>query len=349
MPQLHTSPVKCGVIGYGGAFNMGRQHLQEMKRAGMVPTAVAEIDPARLAVATTDFPGIQTYATVAEMLDRSDVELLAIITPHNTHAPLSIQCLDAGRHVVVEKPFAITTDECDAMIAAAERRGLLVSTYHNRHWDGWILRAVDQIVGQRKIGAVYRIALQMGGRSMPRDWWRSDREISGGILYDWGVHLLEYALQLLPGRKLVEVSGHAKHGYWVSKAKADAPWRLNPNEDEAALTARFDDGVWLTLNMTSLDMRHRPNFVEVVGTEGYYGLNWSGWEHAYRRDDETNVTETGKHPESQGHLLYQNVADHLMRGERLVITPQWARRMIHVIDLGVQSAKAGRALQAKYE
>ena len=113
--------ITCGVIGYGGAFNMGRAHLNEMKKAGMTPTAVCEIDPERLKVATQDFPGIETYSTAAEMLKKSKVQLLAIITPHNTHAKLALQCLKAGRHVVCEKPLAITTAECDAMIAAAKK------------------------------------------------------------------------------------------------------------------------------------------------------------------------------------------------------------------------------------
>ena len=137
--------IKVGVIGYGGAFNMGRAHLNEMKQAGMVPTAVAEIDEKRLAVATQDFPGIETYTSVSAMLRKSKVDLLAIITPHNTHAKLALQCLNAGRHVVCEKPLAITTAECDAMIAAAKKKGVVLSTYHNRHWDGLILGAMEHI------------------------------------------------------------------------------------------------------------------------------------------------------------------------------------------------------------
>ena len=77
--------VKVGTVGYGGAFNMGRQHLNEMKRAGMTPAAVAEIDPERLDVARTDFPGIETYGSLAEMLEKSGVNLVVITTPHNTH------------------------------------------------------------------------------------------------------------------------------------------------------------------------------------------------------------------------------------------------------------------------
>src|ERR1700688_4319663 len=89
--------IKVGVVGYGGAFNMGKAHLTQMQSAGMTPVAVVEIDPSRLEVATSDFPGIGTFASVPEMLRKSDVILVTLITPHNTHAPLALQCLKAGR------------------------------------------------------------------------------------------------------------------------------------------------------------------------------------------------------------------------------------------------------------
>src|SRR5688500_2553514 len=98
--------IKVGTIGYGGAFNMGREHLQGLLRnEGFVARAVCDLDPARLAVAEEEFPGIQTYTDVDEMLAKSDVELLVIILPHNTHHSISLKCLKAGRHVIVEKPF----------------------------------------------------------------------------------------------------------------------------------------------------------------------------------------------------------------------------------------------------
>ncbi len=105
--------IKVGVIGYGGAFSMGKLHLEQMAAEGMVPTAVCDVDAGRLPQAEEDFPGIETYDSVAKMLRRSPVDLVTVITPHNTHAKLVLQCLRAGRHVVVEKPFAITTAECD--------------------------------------------------------------------------------------------------------------------------------------------------------------------------------------------------------------------------------------------
>ena len=169
-----ASEIKVGCIGYGGAFNMGRAHLNEMAKAGMTPVAVSELDPERLKVAAKEFPGIQTFTDVGAMLRQSDVNLLAIITPHNTHADLAIQCLRAGRHVVCEKPLAITTAECDAMVREARKRKLVLSTYHNRHWDGHILEAVRRIRGKdRPLGDLVRVECRMGGWGKPGDWWLS--------------------------------------------------------------------------------------------------------------------------------------------------------------------------------
>lgn len=334
--------IKVGVIGYGGAFNMGRAHLKEMEAAGMTPVAVAEVDPSRLAVATQDYPGIQTYGSVTAMLKKSDVNLVTIITPHNTHASLALQCLKTGRHVVCEKPLAITTKECDTMIAEAKKKKLVLSTYHNRHWDGWILRAVEQIRKKKVIGDVYRVEAHMGGYSKPGDWWRGSRSISGGILYDWGVHLLEYTLQLIDS-EITEVSGHAKTGFWAPQTK----WKKDCVEDEGFATVRFKNGAWATLTITHSDSNPKPGMLEITGTKGTYLIDWNEYV-LIRHVDGVKIRESGKHYENQSHLFYKNIANHLTKGTPLIITPEWSRRPIHILDLAVQSAKQGKTLKARY-
>jgi predicted dehydrogenase len=334
--------IKVGCIGYGGAFNMGKAHLNEMAKAGMKPTAVAEIDASRLEVATKDFPGIQTYTSVAEMLKKSDVNLLAIITPHNTHAKLALQCLKAGRHVVCEKPLAISTAECDAMINEARKRKLVISTYHNRHWDGHILEAVKRIK-TGALGDLVRVECRMGGWGKPGDWWRSSVSISGGILYDWGVHLLEYALQIIDD-DMVEVSGYSHRGFWSAQTK----WGKDGIEDEASAIVRFKKGCMLNLRISSIESNGKPGVVEFVGTKGSYVMDFGGFDLITHAASGETVVTKGKNPQGEGWKLYQNVADHLVKGTPLVITGEWARRPIHIIDLANQSAKLGRALRAKY-
>ena len=343
MKTYKKSPdIKVGVIGYGGAFNMGRQHLKEMQAAGMTPVAVAEVDPSRLAVAETDFPGIETYSSVSAMLKGSPVDMVVIITPHNTHAPLAIECLNAGRHVVCEKPLAITTAEVDAMIKAAKKSGVMLSTYHNRHWDGRIRQAVELIKTRKVIGDVFRIECHMGGYSKPGDWWRTSRTISGGVLYDWGVHLLEYSLQLIDA-PVGEVSGFAHEGFWAPHTK----WKADANEDEGFLVVRFKGPQWLTLSITHLDSKPKEGWLEVTGTKGtlvFDGEHTTTYQHLKGR----TVTTRYKNPHDEGFRYYENVAAFLTKKAPLVITAEWSRRPIHILDLAARSAKTGKALPAKY-
>jgi predicted dehydrogenase len=275
------------------------------------------------------------------------VDLVTLITPHNTHAALALQCLNAGKHVVCEKPMAITTAECDAMIAAAKRNKVMLSTYHNRHWDGSILNAMKHLKSGA-IGDVVRVEVHMGSWGQPGDWWRSSKTISGGILYDWGVHLLEYTLQIVDS-DIVEVSGYTKSGVWAPRTA----WKKDTIEDEGFIVVRYGSGAWSTLLMTDLDVAPRKGWVHVTGTKGSFEfVDGQGWTltvpGAGAHGRGTMVATTGRNPESEWPRYYANVAAHLMRGEKLVISAEWARRPIHIIDLAYESAAKGAAQKARY-
>jgi len=337
----YTSPeqIKTGVVGYGGAFEMGKRHLLEMQSNGMTPTAVAELDADRLAVAETDFPGIETYSTVESMLAESDVNFITVITPHNTHAPIALQCLEAGRHVCCEKPLALTTGECESMMAAAKPRDLLLTTYHNRHWDGCILKAMQDIREDGIIGEICRIDAQMGSYTCPDDWWRSSRSISGGILYDWGAHFTEYALQLMDD-ELVEVTGYSTHGHWATQT----PWKDDTIEDEAMAMVRFKRGGIYMLRISHLESHPHPYFIKVTGTLGCYEFSPHDKYRITTQEGGEVVVREGDEPEGEGWRFYKNVTNHLVNDEPLVITGEWATRVIHVLDLACDSAAKGRAL-----
>ena len=275
------------------------------------------------------------------MLKQSEVNLLAIITPHNTHAPLALQCLKAGRHVVCEKPMAITTAECDAMIAAAKKNKVVLSTYHNRHWDGIILGAMQHI-RKGAIGDIVRVDAAMAGWGKPGDWWRTSKKMSGGIVYDWGVHILEYTLQIVRS-EIVEVNGFMWSGIWAPFTK----WKKDTFEDDALITVRYASGAWSTLAMSNIESRGNPHFIKVTGTKGTLVMNWNASEIVTHQNGKT-ISTSIPNPHGEGWKLYQNIADHMTKGTKLVITAEWARRPIHILDLANQSSKLGKALKARY-
>ena len=323
---------RVGVIGYGGAFNMGQLHLTSMaKNEGVEVAAVCELDPERRQVAEEDFPGIKTYGRVGTMLRSANLDLVTVITPHNTHAKLAVQCLDAGVHVVCEKPLAITSAEVKRMQAAAKKNKALISTFHNRRWDGDFVVLRDLILKEQIIGPVFRIEAGFYGYGEQGTWWRSNRKISGGAIYDWGAHFTDWILNIVP-EKIASVSGY--------QVKNPA-WKKYDNEDHSEYTLRFQSGCTVTLTMSNLSMSPRPRW-RVLGTQGM--IEDVGGKYLVKtmingRQMSTEVPFA----ESNWDAYYENVFAHLQGRADLVITPESAGRVIGVLEAANISAARGSA------
>ena len=131
---LPDKTIRCGLLGYGPSFGMGKGHAEWIASTpGMQTVAMCDASPARVEAAKKELPGLKGYFTQLEdMLAMKDLDLVVNILPHNLHAPTTIKCLEAGKHVVLEKPFCITADEANAMINLARKKGLMLSLFHNR-------------------------------------------------------------------------------------------------------------------------------------------------------------------------------------------------------------------------
>ena len=322
--------IRCGVVGYGGAFNMGRLHLTSMqKNKRMEVAAVCELDPTRRAVANDDFPGIKTYGSVGNMLRGTELDLVTIITPHNTHAKLAVQCLNAGVNVVCEKPLAITSAEVKQMLTAAKKKKVMISTFHNRRWDGDFVVLRDLIRKEKIIGRVFRIEAGFFGYGEQGTWWRSNKEVSGGAIYDWGAHFTDWILNI------VTDSVDWVSGYQVKNNE----WSKYDNEDHSEYTVQFKGGCTATLTMSNLSMSSRPRW-RILGEKG--SIEDVGGKYLVNtivngRQMSTEVPFA----ESNWDAYYENVYKHLMGRAKLVITPESAGRVIGVLEAANISAARG--------
>jgi predicted dehydrogenase/type 1 glutamine amidotransferase len=328
-----TKTVKVGVIGYGGAFNMGKLHAQSCERARMKPVAVCDVDPKRTATAKTELgEHIQTFTEVKDMLDKTDVEMCIVITPHNTHAPLSIQCLEAGRHVVTEKPYTITVDEATRVIETARRVKKVATVFHNRRWDGDYM-TIKRIIDSGAIGEVFHIECFMGGYGeIKPDWWRSYKEVSGGAFHDWGAHFCDWVLNLMP-YKIESIAGDFSKRMWHQVSI----------EDHTHAHVRFEGGRTASIEQSSIAAIGKARF-RILGTLG--GIEQKGWDAkdgirvvSYKNGQKFDGVVPCMKDDWDG--FYRNVADHLILGEPLAVTPESARKVIAVINLSEESSKKG--------
>ena len=333
MPQT----IRCGVIGYGGAFNMGRAHAEYISQTeGLELVSICDLDPQRTQAAAGDFADIKTYNAIDEMLADPNVDLAVIVLPHNIHAPIAIQCAQAGKHVVVEKPMCVSVDEATAMIDASRAAGKMLSVFHNRRQDSDYQTLREIIVDRKLIGDVFKIEVFSGGfHEQNPNWWRSSKEISGGYFYDWGAHFLDWLLGLVPGQKMTSISG----------AFHKRVWHDVTNEDHVEANIIFDSGCAANIQMSSIAHATKTGWW-ILGTKGAVVDKGGYFEVTgdFQSEGEKAVLHIPYKGESQWQTYYRNISEHLLKGAELMVKPEQARRVIAVLEGAEKSSKAGHSL-----
>ncbi|KGE20477.1 oxidoreductase [Paenibacillus wynnii] len=184
--------VRIGLIGYG--FSASTFHAPLLGTInGFRITAVSSSKPE---LVKKDLPEAVVESDPSVLIHRKDVDLVIITAPNEAHFPLAKEALEAGKHVVVEKPFVLTYAEGKQLINLARSKGVLLSVYHNRRWDNDFL-TLQEIIGSGRLGRVFTYEAHFDRyRREVRDRWR-ERGIPGaGLLYDLGAHLIDQALVL---------------------------------------------------------------------------------------------------------------------------------------------------------
>ncbi|MGB9595542.1 MAG: ThuA domain-containing protein [Candidatus Poribacteria bacterium] len=342
--------IRVGLVGYGPLFGMGGHHSGMIKQTyGMKLVAVCDKDPARLEVAKKEQgEHIQTFTDVNEMAQSGLIDLGIVIVPHIYHYPVAKVLLSAGLNVITEKPFVVHVSEANELIALAKEKGVMLSVYHNRHWDPDILTARDALESGI-IGDVYSIECNMVGYGMPGQQWRDHKPISGGMLYDMGAHQFEKILQLIPWKNSQGQPINRKaylFGNFIKRM-----WYASTVEDYCRAYVKFDSGIEAQLIQSNLCTAHKPLWT-ILGTKGSIVID--GWDSDATvtsvLPDGRRVVET--YPKLTGggwQGYYKNVADHLLSDLPLLITAEWAKATIQCIEGCETASKENRVIEVMFD
>lgn len=346
---MSNQKIRCGIIGYGPTFNWGWMHGKWIMAVDDLElVAISDKDPICLEKAKHDFPGIDFYLDMYEMIARDDIDLISIVTHHNTHAKIAIECLKAGKHTVVEKPMCISIKEADAMIEASEKAGKTLAVFHNRRHDGNV-RAIKEVIDQGQIGDVFYIELSSMGYGHSPGIWRSNKEISGGVLYDWGSHAIDWALYILSGKKMLQVSGFFHKLVWHDIS----------NEDQAKAIILFDDGTVAEIMQSSIAYASKPLWY-ILGTKGAIIDTGRDAIKGYTKEligppggSFKMITSEGekeiKYKESDWINYYVDLANHLLYGKPVPVSAKDGRRVITVLKTAEKSARSGKSENVPYQ
>jgi predicted dehydrogenase len=346
-----------GVVGYGAFGGMGYAHgLACAETEGLRLVAAVDTVPERLKVAAEDFADLATYDSVDALAADEDVDVAVVATPPVHHAALAEQLLRAGKHVVVEKPMCLSVREADRLVSVAADAGRTLTVHQSRRWDR-DFRALRCAVDAGLLGDVFVVETFVGGFEHPCRAWHSEESVSGGAVYDWGSHHVDWILLLLggPPRRVMCTTHHRV-------------WHDTTNADQLALWMQWDDGREATFRQSDVAAIRRPKFY-VQGTAGtvagHYRLlrderiepgrgHVDSWSHhaeapveltlvRYEGGDGLVTTELPLRPPA-GWAFHRNLADHLLLDEPLAVPPAESRDVVRVLEAGQRSGRDGGAI-----
>ncbi|MCJ7842345.1 oxidoreductase [Lederbergia sp. NSJ-179] len=307
------------------------------------------------------YPWIEVVKSVDELYADPEIDLIIVTTPSTDHVPFVRDALNAGKHVVVEKPFTPTTNEADELIQLAKKKNKVLSVFHNRRWDGDFM-TIQEILQKNLLGRIRECEFHWDRFNpiVSGNNWREQAGAGTGVFYDLGVHLLDQAVclfgtpQTIAADVQIQREGAATHDYF-------------------AVTLRYHDKLKVTLKSSPFVRIESPRYI-LHGEKGSFIKYGVDPQEKALMDGQSPATtdQWGKEPEEQwGELhtsigqihikgkvetlpgayqhYYQNIYDHIMGISELEVKPEEARLNIHLIERALQSHQEGRVLLVQDE
>jgi predicted dehydrogenase len=332
-----AAPTGVGLLGYGA---IGRDHAASISAtAGLHLAGVCDLSAERREAAARDW-SVRTHARSDELFADPNVGLVVVGTPPSAHAEPVLAALEAGKHVVCEKPFALRAADGDRMIDMAASRRLVLTVFQSRRWDPDYI-AMRAVARSGSIGEPFYLESFIGGYDHPCDLWHSHEPISGGTIYDWGSHYFDWILQLFGETvRMVEAQAHKR------------VWHDVTNSDQVRVDLTFASGAQASFLQSDIAAARKPKWY-LLGTDGAVVGDWAEASvpsdlparlKVFRRTGEELLSL----PPRDANGFYRNLADHLQWQEPLAVTAEEARRTVAVMEAATQSIARGGA-QIKVE
>lgn len=339
MSTGNGSRVKVGIIGLGrSGWNIHAKTLKAMGEHYRV-AAVADADPKRLDEASKTF-GCRTFADTNDLIAADGVDLLIVASPNIYHVDHAVAGMKAGKHVVCEKPMALSTAEADAVIEVSEQTGRVLAPFQNRRYEPHFLK-VREIMDSGLLGDILQIRMCWHGFS--RRWdWQTLAEFGGGLLNNNGAHLIDQAIVLF---------GDGEPELFVDLKQALSS---GDTEDHVKVILRAEGAPTIDVELTSasaypIDRWHIMGTAGgLIGTMNELHWKWVDWskmparpvdrmptpDRAYNREDLDWQTDSWTLPKDfpgEYTMFYRDLYQTIRHGADLFITPASVRRQIDLL------------------
>ena len=344
--------MKVAVVGYGG---MGGWHTEKLLKSDVAELA-GIYDIRRERNEPAESRSIHAYGSLRELLQDSEVELVTVAVPNDAHEDVVVKALNAGKNVICEKPVALSLESLNRMIEAAEKNHVHFSTHQNRRWDVDYL-AMKQVHDSGELGKVINIESRIhGSRGIPSDW-RGEKVHGGGMLYDWGIHLIDQMLMIFGFENVESVYCICDH---ITNQEVDDGFRLDLNFKNGQ-RATVEVGTYNFIAMPRFYMRAEKGSAlitdwreeaqvvkcthwhesEVLPVETAAGLTKT----MAPRDGITTDTYRVPKPQSDVHDYYRNFCKAIHGEAEPIVKLCEVRRVLQVMEAAFASADAHQSIE----
>ena len=343
--------IKLGIIGYGG---MGKWHAENAPRAGVEIAAVCDIDEVKQKEAVD--AGFKMYQTAEELLKDPEVNTVILTVPNYLHKEMCVKAAKAGKNVITEKPAALNVQELDEMEAACKEAGVFFTSHQNRRWDKDML-IVKKAYDEGMLGNIFTIESKLHSGNGYMHEWHLYKKYGGGMIYDWGVHLIDQILFMMPDAKIKSVYADIKN---VLHEEVD---------DYFKIILKMDNGVTAHIELSTYILKYQPRWI-AAGDKGTMVVNTFVCDGAIYRTGKMleklppQITETEAGPTRQfapvppGGIVeeklpeietdwvdfYRNVDDVLNKKAESKIKISEVRRVLSVMEAAWKSSNTGEAV-----
>lgn len=345
-----SETLKVAVIGVGG---IARVHMPGWELSEHTKVVAGCDISAEVLQAWGERHGVENLTTEpADLFGDPEIDIIDICTPNNYHAPLTIAALDAGKHVLCEKPLAPTPDEIRAMIAARDRSGKMLMTAQHFRFRG-VSKALKAEIETGVLGPIYhaRSWLLRRAAAPTRPGFIMKQHSSGGPCIDIGVHILDLTLWFMGNPKPVAVTGVAR-AELAHKEGAFSIWggaipsEIFDVEDFAAAFVRFENGATLILEVSWLlhhDTEGEDMQMWLYGTDG--GCHWPKcevYQTNYATSQHYNRTLTLKRDIAEAHALECiEFAQAVVDGAPSPVPAEQSLQVMSILDAIYRSQEVG--------
>lgn len=345
--------IKLGIVGFGFMGHCDADMMSTFSDDEIQLVAVADTNPDQL----KDAPeGVETYATLDEMLEKADINVVMVSTPNPSHPEMVEKAARAKKHVICEKPAAMSVAAFDEMVEVCRENGVMFTVHQQRRWDK-DYRIMKEVYDKQIVGDMYVIKSELYGVNGNMHDWHIYPEMGGGMLYDWGVHLIDQMLDMVKSK--------------VVSVYADVQNVINENVDDYFnILMKFENGVTAEIELGTYYLTPKRAWF-IGGNKGSAMIDGFAGEGKIVRTAHLLENVPGKitmtaagptrsfGPPESGLLIdeplpevnvdHRNYFEHYIKAfnkeEEIIVKPEQVRRVLCLMDAVRESARTGKAIE----